>query len=60
MAKYFLTWEVDMSKFPTDPKDIMVMNMKTLETIKQALKESEGCSTGLGLFYGRRQGICNR
>jgi len=56
MAKYFLIWEADTSKFPTDPKDMMALNMKTLEMTKQALKESGGLARDWGCFMGGTKG----
>ena len=56
MAKYLLIWEVDMSRFPADPKDIMGMNMKTLEMVKQALQESGGVARDWGCFMGGTSG----
>lgn len=54
MAKYFCTWEVDMSKLPTDPKELMGMQMKMLENTKQGL--DTGQMIDWGSFVGEFKG----
>ena len=56
MAKYHLIWEAEVGKFPTDPKELMELNMKTLESIKQALKESGTVARDWGCFLGGNRG----
>ena len=54
MAKYLITWESDMSRVPTDPKERAVMRMKMLEMTKQNLKE--GKITDWGIVLGGYKG----
>jgi len=54
MAKYLITWESDMSKVPTDPKERVAMRMKMLEMTKQNLKE--GKISDWGIFLGGYKG----
>ena len=54
MAKFLCTWEMDTSRFPADPKEIMAMNMKMLEITKQGLKE--GRARDWGCFIGGDKG----
>ena len=56
MAKYHLMWEADVSKFPTDPKELMEWEMKTLESIKQALKDSGTVASDWGCFLSGNRG----
>ena len=39
MGRYLITWEVDMSRVPTDPKERAAMRTKLLEMTKQALQQ---------------------
>jgi hypothetical protein len=54
MAKYLITWESDMSRVSTDPKEQAAMRMKMLEMTKQNLKEGKVLDWGvfLGGFKG--------
>ena len=54
MAKYLITWEVDMSRIPTDPKERTAMRMKMLEMTKQNLKGGKiiDWGTSLGGYQG--------
>jgi len=54
MAKYLITWESDMSRVPTDPKERAAMRMKMLEMTKQNLKE--GKISDWGIFLGGYKG----
>jgi uncharacterized protein YciI len=54
MAKYLITWESDMSRMSTDPKEQAAMRMKMLEMIKQNLKE--GRLIDWGTFLGGYKG----
>ena len=54
MAKYLITWESDMSRVPTDPKERAAMRMKMLEMTKQNLKE--GKISDWGIFLGGFRG----
>ena len=54
MAKYFVTWESDMSKVPTDPKERAAMRMKMLEMTKQSM--NEGKIIDWGVFLGGYKG----
>ena len=54
MAKYLITWESDMSRVPTDPKERAAMRMKMLEMTKQNLKE--GKISDWGIFLGGFKG----
>jgi len=54
MAKYLITWESDMSRVPTDPKEQVAMRMKMLEMTKQNLKE--GKLIDWGIFLGGYKG----
>ncbi len=54
VAKYLITWEVDMSRIPTDPKERTAMRMKMLEMTKQNLKGGKiiDWGTSLGGYQG--------
>ena len=54
MAKFFCSWETDTSRLPTDPKEMMAMEMKMLEMTKQSLKE--GGASDWGCFIEGHKG----
>ena len=54
MSKYLITWEVDMSRWPTDPKELGALVIKMGEMVKQDMKE--GKTTDWGEFVGGGKG----
>ena len=54
MPKYFMTWEVDPTRAPTDPKERGAMWAGMLELIKQDMKE--GKVSEWGSFVGEGRG----
>jgi hypothetical protein len=49
-----MTWEADLSKYPTDPKESMAFHMKNIEMLKQVQKE--GLISDWGIFVGETRG----
>ena len=54
MAKYFMTWEVNESAFPTEPKQMAAAVVKMMEAVKQGI--AEGRTTDWGAFVGENKG----
>ena len=54
MPKYFMTWEVDPTRVPTDAKERGAMWSMMLETVKQDIKE--GREEDWGCFAGEASG----
>ena len=54
MPKYFMTWEVDSTRAPTDPKERGAMWAGMLDMIKQDMKE--GKISDWGSFPGESRG----
>jgi uncharacterized protein YciI len=54
MPKYFMTWEAELSKYPTDPKERMAYQTKHIEMVKQLQKE--GLISDWGIFLGESRG----
>ncbi len=54
MPKYFMTWEVDPSRVPTDPKERGAMWSGMTEIIKQQMKD--GITKDWGCFVGETSG----
>ena len=54
MAKYFMTWEVNQSLMPTDPKELAATVIKMGEMVKQGMKE--GRTTDWGIFVDGAKG----
>jgi len=48
MAKYLVTWEADMSRFPIDPKERASMVAGLAGTVKQLI--AEGKTSDWGIF----------
>jgi hypothetical protein len=65
MPKYFMTWEMDASKMPADPKERMTLLMKLSDMTHQGLKERRiidwgvaiGENTGYSISEGDWQDI---
>jgi hypothetical protein len=53
-AKYFMTWEIDMSKVPVDPKERGAAWLVMVSMVKQDMKE--GKTTDWGSFVGESNG----
>ena len=54
MPKYFMTWEVDPTRVPTDMKERSALWLGMMEMIKQQMKE--GTTTEWGSFVGETKG----
>ena len=54
MSKYLVTWETDMSRWPTDPQERTALRIKCVEMTKQDMKE--GMIVDWGAFVGGRKG----
>ena len=54
MPKYFMTWEVDPSKTPTDPKERGALWTGMTEIVKQQMKD--GITKDWGCFVGETNG----
>jgi hypothetical protein len=54
MPKYFMTWEVDSSRMPTDAKERGTMWSGMMEMIKQQMKD--GTTLDWGCFIGEARG----
>jgi hypothetical protein len=50
MSKYLINWELDVSRWSTDPKERAAMSIKMAERIKQNMKA--GKTLDWGLFVG--------
>jgi hypothetical protein len=50
MSKYLINFELDVSRWSTDPKERAAMSTKMLEKIKQDMKE--GMTRDWGMFVG--------
>jgi hypothetical protein len=50
MSKYLINWELDVSRWSTDPKERAAMSTKMGESIKQNMKA--GKTLDWGLFVG--------
>jgi len=54
MPKYFMTWEVDPTRVPTDPKERGAMWLGMTEMVKQEIKA--GITSDWGAFVGESKG----
>jgi len=54
MPKYFMTWEVDPTRVPIDPKERGALWSGMLEIIKKQMKD--GTTTDWGAFVGEASG----
>jgi hypothetical protein len=54
MPKYFMTWEVDPTRVPTDLKERSALWGGMMEMIKQQMKD--GTTTEWGSFVGEARG----
>ena len=54
MPKYFMTWEVDPTRVPIDPKERGALWSGMLEIVKQNIKE--GTTSDWGCFVGEASG----
>ena len=54
MPKYFMTWEIDPTRVPTDMKERAALWGGMVEMIKQEMKE--GITTEWGCFVGEAKG----
>ena len=52
--KYITLWEMDISKFPTDPAENAKLNAKLIEMTKQWMKTHPGAEWGK--FLGENKG----
>ena len=54
MPKYFMTWEVDPTRVPTDPKERGALWSGMVEMVKQEMKA--GITSDWGAFVGEARG----
>ena len=54
MTKYFMTWEVDPSKAPVDPKERGALWGGMVEMVKQEIRD--GITSDWGCFVGETRG----
>lgn len=54
MPKYFMTWEVDPSRAPVDPKERGALWSGMVEMVKQQMKD--GTTLDWGCFTGETKG----
>lgn len=54
MAKFLILWELDTTKMPVDPKEIVTVRTKLLNMVKDDLKS--GALTDWGRFVGENGG----
>ena len=54
MPKYFMTWDVDPSKAPVDPKERGALWSGMMEIIKQQIRD--GITSDWGCFVGETKG----
>ena len=54
MPKYFMTWEVDPTRVPIDPKERGALWSGMMEMVKQQIKD--GTTTDWGAFTGEARG----
>ena len=54
MTKYFMTWEVDPSKAPLDPKERGALWSGMVEVVKQQI--ADGITSDWGCFVGETRG----
>ena len=54
MPKYFMTWEVDPSRIPTDRKERGALWSGMVEMVKQEIKD--GTTSDWGCFVGEPRG----
>ena len=54
MPKYFMTWEVDPTRVPTDPKERGALWSGMVEMVKQEIKA--GITSDWGTFVGEARG----
>jgi hypothetical protein len=50
MSKYLINWELDVSRWSTDPKERAAMSIKMGERIKQNMEE--GMTRDWGMYVG--------
>ena len=54
MAKYFMTWEVDMTRAPVDMKERAILWNGLAEMVKQQIQD--GTTKDWGAFVGEHRG----
>ena len=54
MAKYFMSWEVDASRAPVDPKERGALWSGMVEIVRQQIRD--GITTDWGCFAGETRG----